>query len=271
MNVWHAVLALGGLGVVLGLVIAAASRFFKAEADPRLEKLAEALPGINCGGCGHTGCAAFANALAAGEADVSGCPVGGRDAAEQLSSILGVELKEAVRMTVLVRCSGGVRARNKFQYEGIGDCHAAMQIGGGPKHCSYGCLGLGTCAKTCAFGAVSIVDDVAVVDPERCTACQVCVAACPKGLIIPVPYHADVHIPCSSREKGGTLRKICDIGCLGCRICEKVCIHNAISVEDNFASIDFEKCNGCGDCAEKCPRKLIVDAKLDRGPRLMEG
>jgi Fe-S-cluster-containing hydrogenase component 2 len=176
-----------------------------------------------------------------------------------------------VRMTVLVCCSGGVRAKNKFEYNGIDDCHAAMRLGGGPKECASGCIGLGSCARVCPSGAISVVDDVSIVDPERCAACMNCAAACPKHIIVPVPYHADVHIACSSREKGGILRKICDIGCLGCRICEKVCIHNAVRVEDNVASIDFDKCNGCGDCAEKCPRKLIIDAKLDRGPRLMEG
>ncbi|MCL2004104.1 MAG: 4Fe-4S binding protein [Oscillospiraceae bacterium] len=181
------------------------------------------------------------------------------------------ETEDETRMTVLVRCSGGVRAKNKFEYEGIDDCHAAMRLGGGPKECSYGCIGLGSCARVCPSGAISVVDGVSVADPERCTACMSCIAECPKQIIVPVPYHADVHIPCSSREKGGTLRKVCDIGCLGCRICEKVCIPKAVRVEDNLASIDFEKCSDCGDCAEKCPRKLIVDAKLDRGPRLMEG
>jgi ferredoxin len=175
------------------------------------------------------------------------------------------------RMTVLVRCSGGVRARNRFLYEGLFDCHAAMRLGGGPKDCAHACIGLGSCVKGCPSGALSLVDEVAVSDPERCTACNACLSLCPKGIIAPVPYHADVHIACSSRDKQALVRNLCDIGCLGCRICEKVCAPGAMRVEDNLASIDFEICTGCGDCAEKCPRKLITDAKLDRGPRLMEG
>ncbi|MDR0325372.1 MAG: RnfABCDGE type electron transport complex subunit B [Oscillospiraceae bacterium] len=271
MDTLSAILVLGGLGVTLGLLLAFAARLFKAEADPRAGDITDLLPGINCGGCGYETCQAFAKELNAGQADAAGCPVGGQELAEKLSALLGVEMKEGLRLAVLVRCSGGVRARDKFQYEGIGDCHAAMRIGGGPKECPYGCVGLGSCVHACPFGAISVVDGVAVVDPERCTGCRLCVSSCPKHIIVPVPYHADVHIACSSLEKGGTLRKICDIGCLGCRICEKVCISGAVRVEDNCASIDFEKCSGCGDCAEKCPRKLIVDAKLDRGPRLMEG
>jgi electron transport complex protein RnfB len=271
VTVWHAVFALGGLGAGLGLLLAVASRLFKTETDHRIDIIAEELPGVNCGGCGQPTCYMFAQALAAGKAKVNGCPVGGMETMEKLGAIMDVEVQGETRMTVLVRCSGGARAKNKFQYEGIEDCHAAMRISGGPKECSYGCLGLGTCVKDCMFGAISIVDGVAVVDPDRCTACTVCIVSCPKGIIASVPYHADVHIACVSRDKGGLLRKICDIGCIGCRICEKVCVPGAIRVEDNVAVIDFDKCNGCGDCAEKCPRKLIVDSKLDRGPRLMEG
>lgn len=271
MTIGHAVLALGGMGAALGILLAAASKLFAVETDHRLGSITETLPGANCGGCGYAGCGAFADALIAGNAEASGCPVGGAAVAEAICSILGIENKKNTRLTVLVRCSGGARARNRFDYEGIKDCHAAMRIAGGPKECPYGCIGLGSCVKACPFGAISVVDDVAVVDHERCTGCQTCVSSCPKHIINPVPYYADVNIACSSHDKGGSLRKICDIGCLGCRICEKVCIHNAIHIEDNLAAIDFEKCTGCGDCAEKCPRKLIVDAKLDRGPRLMEG
>jgi ferredoxin len=162
-----------------------------------------------------------------------------------------------------------MRAKNKFEYSGIKDCNAAMRIGGGsPKMCEYGCIGLGTCVAACPFGAISIVEDVAVVDHERCTGCLTCTKACPKKIIIPGPYFADVNVGCSSKSKGATLRKVCDIGCLGCKVCERICQHGAITVIDNLAVIDFEKCVGCGDCAEKCPRKLIVDAKLDRSPRV---
>jgi ferredoxin len=174
------------------------------------------------------------------------------------------------RMTVWVRCSGGTRAKNRFVYEGLFDCHAAMRLGGGSKDCSYACIGLGTCVRGCPTGALSLVDEVAVADPERCTACNACLSLCPKGIIAPVPYHADVHIACSSRDKEGLVRKMCDIGCLGCRICKQKCASGAIAVEDNLASIDFEICTGCGDCAEKCPRKLIVDLQLGKSalPRM---
>ncbi len=268
MDILSAVCTLGGLGVFFGLILAGASKLFNVEEDPRLTAIMGVLPGANCGGCGQAGCGQLAEALLAGTAEVSACPVGGETCAAQIAEILGVETKKNTRLTAMVRCSGGVRAKKKFAYAGLSDCTAAMRIGGGgPNECTYGCIGLGTCVGSCPFGAISLRDGVAVVDHEKCTGCMRCIKSCPKNIIIPVPYFADVNVACASRDKGSVLRRICDIGCLGCRICEKVCQHGAITVNDSLASIDFEKCTGCGDCAEKCPRHLIVDAKLDRGNR----
>ena len=46
--------------------------------------------------------------------------------------------------------------------------------------------------------------------------------------------------------------------CIGCKMCEKVCQFDAVKVVDNIAHIDPEKCTGCGACAEKCPKKIIL-------------
>ncbi len=269
MEILIAMLVLGGIGLVFGLLLAAASRVFAVEKDSRLEEILQALPGANCGGCGYAGCQTFAQALLDNKAQVGGCPVGGVAVTEKLASILGVETQKNTRLTALVKCSGGVRALRKFDYVGIADCQAAMKIGDGALACPYGCIGLGSCIKSCPFGAIGMVEGVAVVDHERCTGCLRCVATCPKNIIVPVPYYADVNVACSSRDRGGQLRKICEIGCIGCRVCEKVCKHDAIHIVENLAVIDFDNCTGCGDCAEKCPRKLIIDAKLDRGQRTL--
>ena len=46
-------------------------------------------------------------------------------------------------------------------------------------------------------------------------------------------------------------------GCIACRKCEKTCPSGAITVCDNLAVIDYDKCTACGMCAEVCPRKCI--------------
>ncbi len=270
INVLYAVLVLGGLGGGLGLILAVASRLLAVKEDDRLAQVESLLPGVNCGGCGFAGCSAYARAILSGEAEAGGCPVGGEELQVKLAEFMGVELKKNTRLTALVRCSGGARAQKKFEYSGLQDCVAAMKLGaGGPMECPYGCIGLGTCVGACPFGAISVTDGVAVVDHERCTGCLRCTKSCPKHIIVPVPYYADVVVACSSHDKGSVLRQVCGIGCLGCRICERTCQHGAIAVSDSLAVIDYEKCTGCGDCAEKCPRRLIIDANLDRGPRLL--
>lgn len=266
-NILYAVLALGVLGLAFGLVLGFSSKIFAVKKDELAEKLLAALPGANCGGCGYAGCQAYAQALSKGETDPMRCCAGGQDVAEALAALVGAEVKPNTRLTALVKCSGGVHAKKKYAYIGIDDCVAAMRTGGGPNECKFGCVGLGTCVRACKFDAIHInKNGVAEVDHEKCTGCLQCTRACPKGIIVPVPYFADVNIACSSTERGGVLRKICEIGCLGCHICEKTCQYGAIKVVDNLARIDYEKCVRCGECAEKCPRHLIADARLGKNP-----
>jgi Pyruvate/2-oxoacid:ferredoxin oxidoreductase delta subunit len=44
----------------------------------------------------------------------------------------------------------------------------------------------------------------------------------------------------------------------GCGLCEKVCLHAAISKELGFETVDPEKCEGCGLCATIC-RNATID------------
>lgn len=251
------------MGGVFGLILAIAAKAFAVESDPRQEQIAELLPGANCGGCGYAGCAAYAVAVASGEAAVNACAVGGNEVATQIAGIMGLEASEVARSVALVRCSGGDRTSKKYAYLGISDCVSASKLAGGNLECPHGCIGLGTCVAACPFGAIHLVDGVAHVDHEKCVGCFACLEACPKKVIVKVPYEADITVACSSVEKGGVLRSYCQIGCLGCKLCEKNCPNDAIHVADNLARIDYDKCTSCGICAQKCPRKLIADAHLD--------
>ena len=254
---------LGGLGLIFGLVLGFAAKKFAVEVDPREEAIVGCLPGANCGGCGFAGCGGYAAAVVKGEAPTNRCAAGGAEVAAQIAEIMGVKAETAERSVAMVRCSGFTgHAQKKYEYAGIHDCRSASLLpGGGPNECAFGCLGFGSCEAACPFDAIHVQDGVARVDHEKCVGCMTCAAACPKNLIIKVPYSAKVTVPCASTEKGAVLRKYCDIGCIGCRMCEKACEHDAIHVADNLASIDYSKCVSCGKCAEKCPRHLIQNGE----------
>ena len=46
--------------------------------------------------------------------------------------------------------------------------------------------------------------------------------------------------------------------CVGCKLCTKICAHDAISVQDRKAAIDHGKCVGCGRCIAVCARNAIT-------------
>ena len=126
MEILTAVLCVGGIGIVFGILLAVASKFFAVEKDPRLDEITEALPGANCGGCGYAGCANMAAAILEGSAPVSGCPVGGETVSAKIAEIMGVGVTETERTTAVVLCSGNC-GEDRFNYEGITDCLPAAQ------------------------------------------------------------------------------------------------------------------------------------------------
>lgn len=253
-------LLVGGTGIFIGIFLGIAGKKFAVEVDEREIAVREELPGNNCGGCGFPGCDGLAKAIAAGEAPVNACPVGGDAVGKKIAAIMGAEVKEDRKMVAFVHCSGDCeKTTNNYQYEGIEDCGMMQYVPtGGPKSCRFGCTGYGNCAKVCPFDAIHVVNGVAVVDKDACKACKKCIAACPKHLISLVPYDAVSRIACSTPEKGKPVMAACKIGCIACKKCEKNCPDGAIAVVNNSPVIDYDKCTNCGKCKEDCPRKCIV-------------
>ena len=245
----------GILGILIGIFLGIASEKFKVEVDEKEILVRNELPGNNCGGCGYAGCDALAKAIAAGQAEVGACPVGGASTAEKIGAIMGVAGGTAEKKVAFVKCKGTCdKTKVQYNYYGVDDCKKVSVVpGAGEKACTYGCMGYGSCVKACAFDAIHVVDGVAVVDKEKCVACGKCVSSCPNHLIELVPYKAEHLVQCSSHDKGKDVKSVCESGCIGCTLCTKQCEFDAIHMENNLAVIDYEKCTNCGKCAEKCP------------------
>ena len=183
-NVIIAFISFGVIGLVLGLLLAWVSKIFAVKTNPKVEEIAELLPGANCGGCGYASCHALAEAIERGEAKTNACRATSEENIKKISEVMGVEAEKTVRMRAQVMCSGTHgRVRSKYIYEGPHDCAAVVKLGGGNKLCLNGCIGFGTCVTKCSFDAIKVVNGVAHIDYEKCTGCGVCVTKCPRHII----------------------------------------------------------------------------------------
>ena len=184
MNIVSAVILCTIVGAVGAIVLVAAAKFMAVEEDPRIEEVSACLAGANCGGCGYAGCSDYAKAVVLDGVPCDKCAPGGPKAAAAIAKIMGGEAS-AVEKKAVVQCQGSSEhCKPAYDYKGIQTCAAAAALYGGPKTCSFACIGLGDCTKVCKFDAIHIVDGVAKVDKDKCTGCGACANICPKKVIM---------------------------------------------------------------------------------------
>ena len=182
--IW-AVVILGALAIVFGLILAVAAKVFEVEVDPRLPEIQACLAGANCGGCGYPGCGGCAEAILAGKAPINACAPAGAEGAAKIAAIMGMAAPSGEKMVAHVLCNGGVNAVKNFEYRGVNDCLAATKVlAGDALACKYGCLGFGSCVAACKFDAIHVVDGVARIDYDKCKGCGMCAQKCPKHIIL---------------------------------------------------------------------------------------
>ncbi len=256
-----AVLGLGGIGLLIGIILVIASVKLAVKVDEREAAVRAVLPGANCGACGYPGCDGYAAAVAAGAAPVNACSVGGPNVARAIGEIMGQNAGAIEPKVAVLICRGGRKdAPHRFQYKGAQDCRVAALLLGGPKACAYGCVGLGHCVRVCPVRAITMgADGLPDIDEKKCVGCGKCVKECPKQTLVLIPRTKLVYLACASHDRGRAVKDVCRVGCIGCGLCVKACPEGALTLVNNLPVMDFAKCTDCGICVGRCPTKSFVD------------
>lgn len=115
------------------------------------------------------------------------------------------------------------------------------------------CIGCSLCEKKCPVDAISMENNLAVIDYSKCVVCGLCAEVCPTGAIED-----------QIQERPQPVIKKDD--CIGCTICAKKCPVDAIAGEvKKVHEIDEETCIRCGICLEVCPKDAIVPKASENG------
>lgn len=272
----YTIITLVAIGAAAAIILYFVAQKFKVYEDPRIDEVEEALPAANCGGCGFPGCRNFAETLVKSDSwDDLFCPVGGNDVMANAAAIMGKEAIEQAPKVAVVRCNGTPEFRPRVtEYDGAPTCAIAHSLYSGEGGCPFGCLGCGDCVVVCNFDAIHMdpLTDLPVVVDDKCTACGACVDACPRNIIeLRKKNKKDrkIFVSCINEEKGAVAKKNCSVACIGCSKCFKVCKYDAITMENNKAFIDSEKCVLCRKCVPECPTSAILELNFPP-PRIKE-
>ena len=130
------------------------------------------LPQTQCTRCGYSGCHPYAQALAAGSAQINQCPPGGAALIDQLATLLGRE---------------PVGLDPKFGVEG-------------PPRLAWidpeECIGCARCLPPCPVDAIiGAQRNMHTVIASWCTGCELCLPACPVDCIHLLPWPPTMPVP----------------------------------------------------------------------------
>lgn len=260
MTIAIALIALGGLTLILAIMLIVANKKLYVYEDPRIDKVEDLLPHANCGACGFPGCRPFAESVVAGQSLPGKCTVSSAEGLESIADYLGVSLGTQEKRVARLACAGGSNVSiNRAEYEGLKSCQAAALVSGGGKGCFWGCLGHGDCGVVCDFDAIQMNEhNIPIVDEDKCTACGDCVEVCPKDLFSIQPLSNQLWVACKNLEQGDSILEECEVGCTACGKCAMDAPDKVISMVNNLPVINYSENQITQKPIERCPTGAII-------------
>jgi electron transport complex protein RnfB len=164
-----AVLVIVGLAGAFGLALGIAAIRFRVESDPVVDQIDALLPQTQCGQCSYAGCRPYAEAIAAGKADINQCPPGGESTILALADLLGRDPKPL----------------NAEHGEHSEPMVAVID--------EQTCIGCTLCIQACPVDAIlGAAKQMHTVIESECTGCKLCIEPCPVDCIDMVPLRHDI-------------------------------------------------------------------------------
>jgi len=166
-----ALIALGVLAIVIGVVLGYSAIRFHVDSDPIVDQIDALLPQTQCGQCGFPGCRPYAEAIAGGKADINQCPPGGEATILALADLLDRDPKPL----------NPENGQEKPKTVAIID--------------EARCIGCTLCIQACPVDAiVGAAKHMHTVIAEECTGCNLCVPPCPVDCIDMVPVKQNIQV-----------------------------------------------------------------------------
>ena len=166
-----AVSAVGALALGFGLVLGFSAVRFRVDSDPVVDQIDALLPQTQCGQCGFAGCRPYAEAMAAGEAEINRCPPGGEPTIAALADLLG---RDPIPLDADV---GEPQAKTVAIID------------------EDWCIGSTLCIQACPVDAIlGASKHMHTVIAAECTGCGLCVEPCPVDCVHMVPVGEDIAV-----------------------------------------------------------------------------
>ena len=157
---FSAVLAIAILALFFGLLLGYAAIRFRVQGDPVADQIDVLLPQTQCGQCSYAGCRPYAEAIAAGDAEINRCPPGGEVTMIALADLLG---------------------RDPIP---LADEAAAAKPKAVARIIEQDCIGCTLCIQACPVDAIlGAAKQMHTVIAEECTGCDLCLPPCPVDCI----------------------------------------------------------------------------------------